>query len=77
MSSHQQPSRHPSRQTRRVSPRTVPARTVPGRTARTVRAVSQKPDYSEDYAYVRRDLKRIVLWSTLLMIAMVGGYFLF
>lgn len=72
MPSHQQRTRHPSRPTHRVAPRVVPSRTL-----RPTRSVSQKPDYSQDYAYVRRDLKRIALWSSVLTIAMIVGYVLF
>lgn len=33
-------------------------------------------DYSLDYAYVRRDLRRIALWSVLLFVGMVAIYFI-
>lgn len=33
-------------------------------------------DYSQDYAYVRKDLQRIVLWGGLLFGAMIA-YFLY
>lgn len=32
-------------------------------------------DYSQDYAFVRRDLRRIVIWSGLLFVLMIGAAF--
>ncbi|NJN67180.1 MAG: hypothetical protein HC884_10965 [Chloroflexaceae bacterium] len=34
-------------------------------------------DYSQDYAFVRRDLKRIAIWSSLLMVGMFAAYIVF
>jgi hypothetical protein len=32
-------------------------------------------DYTQDYHYVRHDLKRIAIWSILLFACMVAAYF--
>jgi hypothetical protein len=78
MASQRQSSQQSSRRstTRRPPQRTVAARTT-ARRRMAARAVPEKPDYSQDYADVRRDLKWIAIWSLLLMTGMVGGYFLF
>lgn len=39
------------------------------------RSALQPVDYSLDYAYVRRDLKRIVIWSALLFVGMFIVFF--
>lgn len=54
--------KRPSRaQQRRQRPQTTPA----------------PPDYRGDYAFVRRDLYRITILSTILLVGLVGAYFVF
>lgn len=52
--------------------RRQPARSQP---RRPVIRVSEPPDYSLDYVYVRRDLLRILLWGGLLFVAMIAASF--
>jgi hypothetical protein len=42
-----------------------------GRTA----AQRQQTDYAQDYVFVRRDMRRIAIWSILLFACMFGAYF--
>jgi hypothetical protein len=42
-----------------------------GRTA----AQRQHTDYAQDYVFVRRDMRRIAIWSILLFVCMFGAYF--
>lgn len=61
---------HSSRsQRRRQSGRSQPRRQV-----RPV-APPEPVDYSQDYAYVRQDLKQIAFWSLLLFAGMIALYF--
>jgi hypothetical protein len=39
--------------------------------------VIEPPDYTRDYADVRRDLLMITLWGGLLFVGMVAAYFIF
>ncbi len=38
--------------------------------------VIEPPDYSRDYAYVRRDLLMISVWGGLLFAGMIAAYFI-
>jgi hypothetical protein len=35
----------------------------------------QHTDYAQDYVFVRRDMRRIAIWSILLFVCMFGAYF--
>jgi hypothetical protein len=51
------------------------SRATPNRSARRVRSARPAPepvDYSKDYANVRRDLRLIAIWASLLFIAMIA-----
>ncbi len=61
-SSQQQPTR--SQQRTSSQPRTSQRRSER-------RAAAEVVDYSRDYAFVRRDLKRIAFWSILLLVGMI------
>jgi hypothetical protein len=45
------------------------------RTGRVAMKPPEPVDYSLDYAYVRRDLRRITLWGLLLFAGMFAVYF--
>lgn len=61
-----------SRRQRRRSARSPQQR----RQQERARIVAGEPvDYSQDYAYVRHDLRRIALWSTLLIIGIIAVSF--
>jgi hypothetical protein len=69
---------HQPRRQRRRSTRTPQARTIAPRSVSSTRreqAAAEAIDYSEDYASVRRDLKYIALWSSLLLAGMLAMYF--
>ncbi len=53
-----------------------PQRSQLRRTGRTAMPAPKPVDFSQDYAYVRRDLIRIALWSTLLFAGMIAMYFI-
>lgn len=57
-----------SRSQRRRQPTRTQQRRSPAR-------VIEPPDYSRDYAYVRRDLLMIALWGGLLFAGMIVAYF--
>jgi hypothetical protein len=38
-------------------------------------AQRQHTDYAQDYVFVRRDMRRIAIWSILLFVCMFGAYF--
>jgi hypothetical protein len=65
----QQPSQRSQRRANRQQSRT--SRTRPAR-----RAVVEVIDYTEDYAFVHRELLRITFWSVLLLVGMFVVYFL-
>lgn len=58
------------------SPQRSPQRSQLRRTGRTAMPAPTPVDFSQDYAYVRRDLIRIALWSTLLFAGMIAMYFI-
>jgi hypothetical protein len=76
-----QPHRPSRRQSRRSQhrpaagggPKAAPARSSQSR--RFERPAPKPVDYSQDYAFVRRDLKRIAIWSSLLIVGMFVIYF--
>jgi hypothetical protein len=61
----------PRRQRRR------PARSQQRQQRQQGRAAAQRhqTDYAQDYAFVRRDMRRIAIWSILLFAGMFGAYF--
>lgn len=42
---------------------------------RTAAQRQQQTDYAQDYVFVRRDMRRIAIWSILLFVCMFGAYF--
>jgi hypothetical protein len=58
-----------SRSQRRRQPVRTQQRRSPAR-------VIEPPDYSRDYAYVRRDLMMIAFWGGLLFIGMIAASFI-
>jgi len=72
------PHTRQSQTSRRRTRRTQQPRSSPQGKAGTRRSEQRTPppvDYSEDYAFVRHDLKRIVLFSSILMVIMIALYF--
>ena len=60
--------------TTRSQRRRQPVRTQQRRSpARSI----EPPDYTRDYADVRRDLRMIALWGGLLFIGLIAAYFIF
>lgn len=58
---------------------TAPAPTTPQSFVAPRRSYMAEPapvDYSVEYGYVRHDLRRILFWATLLVIAMIALAFL-
>jgi hypothetical protein len=45
------------------------------RTPRRTTATPESVDYTREYAFIRRDLNRIVIWSALLFVGMFAVYF--
>lgn len=71
----------PTRRQRRSGTSTSPQRTATPTASRPIpsrrfieRTAPEKVDYSQDYAFVRRDLNRIALWSLLLFAGMIAVY---
>ena len=60
--------------TTRSQRRRQPVRTQQRRSSARV---IEPPDYTRDYAYVRRDLLMIAFWGGLLFVGMVAAYFIF
>lgn len=73
-------AQHSRQQTRQHRTHGTTKKTTTGTSTRThqrrsVRAAPPPVDYSDDYAFVSRDLKHIALWSMLLFVGMFGVYF--
>ncbi len=68
--SRQQPRRHRTHGTKATT-----GTSTRTQQRRSVRAAPPPVDYSDDYAFVSRDLKHIALWSILLFAGMFGVYF--
>lgn len=69
------PHAHQSPSSRRRTRRTQQARTGGGGGRRQEQRTPPTVDYSEDYAFVRHDLKRIAQFSSVLLLIMVVLYF--